>query len=319
MIPRYKISIEDLSVLKHCRISQENSVASYTELWLTPNGKSIVKLYSNDDSVRYGFAADIENDIRTILALSEEPCLFNTRFVLPEAIYQCGSKIIGYSMPYVQGIALSKSAVSMKKFKQIIQQLYADVLFINTKTRYSFADLHEDNIILDKAGQLHHIDTDGWYCGDGKGRRSRYLSYHGAKLALCAPKYQLDNMNEFIPNIDTDLFCLMQIVLNYLLQTDGGFASLLEYEQEGYFQYISDRCNCPELARMYNSFFRDEDSSFDVRVIQSLPEDIELFSYDEFVKKTAKFKTDTEAEDFLRQQNIRLNQMFFDRETNFQT
>lgn len=314
MIPIYEITNEELILYKHRRIAQDVGNPSYTELWLTVDGKRIFKLFSADEAIKYACAADIQNDISTLLALSNSRVSFDARFVLPDMIYEQQSEIIGYSMPNIRGISLSQAkSLNMSEFRGIVQQIYADVLMVNQNVGFSFADLHEDNIILGADGCVYHIDLDGWYCGDGIGRRSRYLTFQKEKLASYSSKYGIDRSGNIIPNLNTDMLCLMHMILNHLLQADFYFAEMVEDEQERYLQYITKHCDDIDVDRIYESFFSDDVISFNERTILALPNDIRSFSYNEFVKRTSKFKNNSDAEEYLRQNELRLKKLFPDR------
>ena len=314
MIPIYEITNEELSLYKFQRIAQDVGGPSYTELWLTDDGGRIIKLFSTDEAIQYACAADIRNDISTLLALSNSADFFGSRFVLPDMIYEQHSEIVGYSMPYIRGTPLSQAkSLKMSEFKRIVRQIYNDVIFVNKDVGFSFADLHEENIILGADGCVYHIDLDGWYCGDGNGRRSRYLAFQKEKLASFPSRYRIDKRGNIIPNQYTDMFCLMQIIFNYLLQAEFGFAEMLGDEQESYLQYITKCCGWTDIDRIYKSFFLNEDIRFNEQTVMALPQDIRWFSHNEFIKRTSQFRKVTDAEEYLRQNELKLKKLFPDR------
>lgn len=314
MIPIYEISDTELSALKHTRVAQDVGADSYTELWLTPDRKRITKLFLEDNAAREFFFADIENDISTLLALSNVSHCFSSRFVLPEIIYKHKSRIIGYSMPFIQGKSLNtEERLSMDEFKRVVRQVYNDIIFVNSKIGFSIADLHEDNVIIGSNGRVHHIDLDGWYCGDGKGRRSRYFVFENKRLTLCSPKYSFDKNSKIIPNVNSDLFCLVHIILNRLLQTNFCFAEMMAEDQMRYLNYITEYCNGADLAAMYNKLFSSEDNYFDIQTIYLLPDNISAFSYDAFIQRTSRFKTNDDAEAFLQKNEMRLQKLIPER------
>ena len=314
MIPLYEITDEELSSYKSIRIAQDIGRPSYSELWLTSDENKVIKLFSTDETIRGMFSDDIENDVSTLFALSKASDCFEDRFVLPDIIFEQKSEIIGYSMPYIQGVSLSQQKyLPMAQFKQLVQRVYDDILFINNKAGFSLADLHEDNLILGDDGQWYHIDLDGWYCRNGKGRRSRYITFAKEKLIRLDTKYEFDINGNVIPNLNSDLFCLVQMILNYLIQKEFCFAEMTEGDQFRYLQYISDCCDGADIACMYNHLFSCEDNTIDMKAILSFPEDISSFSYDSFIKQTSKFKSPSAAEEFLRENELKLSRLVPDR------
>lgn len=310
MIPIYEVSNAELSALRCERIAQEVGAESYTKLWLTPDGKRIVKLFSEEDTTREFFDEDIKNDTSTLIALSSVSHCFDDRFVLPKMIYQRQSRIIGYSMPFICGRTLSQAKpLSMVDFKRVVRQVYDDIIFVNNKFGFSIADLHEDNIILGNDGKIYHIDLDGWRCGDGKGRRSRYIAFESERLASCSPKYKFDGNGKIIPDVNSDLLCLVHIIFNHLLQTSFYFAEMMPEDQLRYLNYITECCNVAALAAVYKNLFSSEDNYFDIQIIQFLPDDISTFSYDTFIQRTSRFKTQDDAMAFLQLNETHLQQI----------
>lgn len=84
MVPIYEVSNAELSALRCERIAQEVGAESYTELWLTPDGKRIIKLFAEEDTTRGFFDEDIKNDTSTLIALSSVSHCFDDWFVLPK-------------------------------------------------------------------------------------------------------------------------------------------------------------------------------------------------------------------------------------------
>lgn len=284
--------------------------ASYSEIRQTLDGR-IVKLFLYDKLYGEFDIADVINDISTIRALSEADFQIADRLALPEEILFYGSEVIGYMMRYIKGTPLSKlNHVKPKQFKHIVSQLLEDVVVINNETGFSFADLHEDNVIIGDDLKIYHIDLDGWYSGGGTGRRSRYISLHEEKLKRIPGKYKVDSSGRIIPDINSDLFCLINIVFNYLIQGDIWFAQMPESEQEWYLKYMEGACNEVQLVNMYKKMLTKDKNYFDINVVNNLPDDIEKYSIHSFYGHSEKFKTAESANLFLIRNEEKLNKLF---------
>ena len=317
MIDRRELSDRELAALLHDCTLRKNEDAAYTDLWLTKDGKTLIKLF-RDDARGGENAYDVESDVMTLCSLSGSARVFGKRFVLPDTIYTQHNVVIGYSMPFIDGVSLSKAeGLSMHDFKRIMHQVYSDLLFVNNKTRYSFADLHEDNIIVGSDGDIYHIDLDGWYCGNGHGRRSRYLYLQRNLLLSCGEKYRFTERGNVLPDINSDLFCLVHVVLNHLLQSAVCFADLPGVTQAEYLNYLAGQSGAAGVVRMYENLLSNEANRFDVNAVNALPDDIGPFSLDSFKKKTARFHSAGDAEDFLLRNEARLNTIFPDRKLVF--
>lgn len=311
MVPYRSITEEDLLGLKRFPSTDSTNQETYSELWLTADGQ-IVKLFSNN-KVRDCHIQDIQNDISTILALSKTDQKLGNRFAVPQMILLSNSEVIGYSMQRINGVPLSKArSLKPEQFRSVIAQLLKDITFVNNERGFSFADLHEDNIMIGIDSNVYHVDIDGWYIGNGKSRRSRYIALHRNRLQAIS-KYKVESSGKLIPDINSDLFCLINIVLNYLLQSNMWFAQLIEEEQERYLEYLHGVCNETQFVKMYRNMLSNTENYFDLEIINKIPDDIDVYSFSSFLSYSSKFRTGEDANLFLSNNENRLNTLFPDR------
>ena len=111
------------------------------------------------------------------------------------------------------------SEPSAKELQETIEKIN------NPKLNISIGDLHEKNIIIDDKLNLHFIDIDS-YKVENIEFGSKYL-------------YKLENTNQ---SVNTDRYCLMIMILNYLMNNKNTlFTDLNEYEKDNYLKKFSKK------------------------------------------------------------------------------
>ena len=151
-------------------------------------------------------------------------------FVIPDSLLSVRDRIISFTLPYKEGINLStilknknmsvkEQLYYLKKVGEILYQLknireYSDLkkIFIN--------DLHDSNFIVNtKKKSIYVIDLDSCKIGNNICFTSRFLSpYSIASILPIKYKVNTDNNGPgyIIPDENTDTYCYMIMILNYL-------------------------------------------------------------------------------------------------------
>ena len=209
--------------------------------------------------------------------------------VFPEKIATVSGEIVGFTMPLIDSINLSTALRSNeidneRKIKYLRQigmilekmKLRRDYTSIND---FYIKDLHESNFILDKDDNVKVIDIDSCKINGNGIFNSKYLSsksfirevYKYQKNNECTNnndysyhKYSTDITGAFVPDENTDLYCYIIVILNFLYGSNiqnftlQEFYDYLEYLQKiginqellSYFEKIttcSDNVNPYEL------------------------------------------------------------------------
>lgn len=264
-----------------------NDPDSYTRLVFCK--KSIIKLYEynkDDEEV-------ISRDIETLLSISKIN-LPKGRFVFPLRIIIYNDRVIGYEMPYITGKKLSEALkyADSNMAKSWFVQIYRDIQFVEgLESPFAFSDLHEDNIIVDTAGNLIHCDLDGWKIIGGRGKSARYMNMQKDLLSNYPNKYRQETNKKFYyTDINTDILSLLVIILNYIMGDGPCFASLSQRDVVEYLKYIEKQGIPRAFLKMIKVVYSNEPNYIDEKAIMDLPDDLAQFSYASFVEKNNKFK-----------------------------
>lgn len=193
------------------------------------------------------------NKLQTIKTLIDCKEVINIKeMVLPEKIAIVDGQIVGYTMELVPSInleeALSSDEISIeRKIKYLYQigEILEKMEHVRQYTElkdFYLNDIHENNFVVDlTTDSIRVIDTDSCKI---KGNNtttigSKYLQ--GNTIIRNIPKYKQDETFvygcSFLPSRDTDLYCYIIIILNFLY---GGDIEKLEVEElYDYLEYLS--------------------------------------------------------------------------------
>lgn len=203
------------------------------------------------------------NKLYTIEMLNEYKDLLPSEFVLPDSLISVKTNINGFTMPYIRGLNLStilsnpdipnkekigylkKVGEVLEKLNHIRKKTSLDNVFVN--------DLHADNILVDENKEIKFIDLDSCRISDNKPFPSKYLSDGGLISHVSSHKYQKFNkkvkVNDgynyrrgygfYEANENTDLYCYVIMILNFLLGSNVNIMSVNEfYDYITYLNYI---------------------------------------------------------------------------------
>ena len=204
------------------------------------------------------------NKLQTINSLIDnKEELAIDEIVFPEKIATVGGEIVGFTMPLIESINLSTALKSqeisnerkinyLKQIGEILakMKLRRDYTSI---TDFYINDLHESNFIVDKNDTVKVIDIDSCKINGNGIFNSKYLSrksfineiYKYSKNNECNinpdypytyHKYSTDITGAFVPDENTDLYCYIIVILNFLYGDNIGNFTLQEFYD--YLEYL---------------------------------------------------------------------------------
>lgn len=204
------------------------------------------------------------NKLQTINSLIDnKEELAIDEIVFPEKIATVGGEIVGFTMPLIESINLSTALKSqeisnerkinyLKQIGEILakMKLRRDYTSI---TDFYINDLHESNFIVDKNDTVKVIDIDSCKINGNGIFNSKYLSrksfisevYKYGKNNECNinpdypytyHKYSTDITGAFVPDENTDLYCYIIVILNFLYGDNIGNFTLQEFYD--YLEYL---------------------------------------------------------------------------------
>lgn len=182
--------------------------------------------------------------------------------VFPEKIATVSGEIIGFIMPLIDSINLStalrsKDISNERKIKYLRQ---IGMILDKMKLRREYTsisdfyinDLHESNFIVDKDDSVKVIDIDSCKINGNNIFNSKYLSsksfikeiYKYEKNLECPNgnyeetyhKYSTDITGAFVPDENTDLYCYIIVILNFLYGDNISNFTLQEFYD--YLEYL---------------------------------------------------------------------------------
>ena len=201
-----ELSDKDIEKIFVNRIIQSENFNSYSELFIYNN--EVYKIYLKNPELS-------KQNIDTIIKLFEYKNEVSQikEIVLPRKLLVYNNQIVGYKMPLIKGKLLIDVLQYEKLDKTTIKSYFIQLLRIINQTRsfsfqFSFNDLHEKNIIIDKDGNLNIIDSDGFVINNNMYREQNTIVYG---------KYLNNSITTKEPN-SIDYICLLWMILNYLLK-----------------------------------------------------------------------------------------------------
>lgn len=207
----------------------------FKRLYITEGEVFSNKLYTINEEI----------DKKDIIELEE--------LVLPKELISVGGDIVGFSMPYVNGINLRTALSSFEfstsdkiKFLKEIGYILEKMKYIRKYNKdkglgnFYINDLHASNFILNlDTKTINVVDMDSAKIGNNLAMPSRYLNNksninHVNKYKKCP-----NNVGGlFEPSYDTELYCYIMVIFEYIF--GRGMQNLDMKEFYYYLQYLCD-------------------------------------------------------------------------------
>lgn len=308
MIPIKRISGKDLENIWKSEIFLKDSSA-YTALFKTGNGK-LTKLYRYEESNDWHA---IHEDIRTLFAVSKQSEMFGEEFILPQNILQVDSLIVGYEMPLIDGVCLSdamRSCDSRTAIRWFIQ-IAEGIQFLNSlDEKMAFGDLHEDNILINKEGELFYCDIDGFRVQNGRGKYGRYFTMMSYLCSELPEKYMVEKESgAYLTNRNSDIACLVVMIMNYIMSSRDCFVSIPVDIASEYVDFIEQQGMPDGIIEMVRMLYCKEDNFISLEALQKMPDDLAPFSFKAFKALKSKFKSEDEAISFIENGFMKFNKI----------
>lgn len=216
--------------------------------------KLLKKLYVND-----GIA--LAKKLFTIEVLNTNK--LPSYFVVPDSLVTVNNDVVGFTIPSINGITL-KSMLDNKDFPLSIKIDYLKKVGLilenmvgirnNTELRHFYLnDIHESNFMINyDTGELCAIDLDGCKVNASFSFPARYLTSNA--LLNYVNKYNIESDLRHgayvMANRDSDLYCYIIVVLNFLYGDNINNVSLTDYYD--YLNYLNDIGVNRDLLNCFN-------------------------------------------------------------------
>lgn len=241
-------------------ILPKNVTSTECELFKYPyygKEKLLKKLHRTDGII---FA----NKLYTIEALNANKDSMPSNFVLPESLVSINKKIEAFTMKYIKGINLSvilnnpdityeEKIHYLKSIGRILEQMQNIRKYTNLNNFY-LGDIHEDNFLVEREKQeIYIVDLDSCKIAGNKSFPGRYLT-NSSLIKYNNTKYQTlsqtDDLADYKIDENTDIYCYIIMILNYLY--DGRVDRLSLDKFYDFINYLEDIKVNIELIECFN-------------------------------------------------------------------
>ena len=241
-------------------ILPKNVTSTECELFKYPyygKEKLLKKLHRTDGII---FA----NKLYTIEALNANKDSMPSNFVLPESLVSIKKKIEAFTMKYIKGINLSvilnnpdityeEKIHYLKSIGRILEQMQNIRKYTDLNNFY-LGDIHEDNFLVERDKQeVYIVDLDSCKIAGNKSFPGRYLT-NSSLIKYNSTKYQTlsqtDDLADYKIDENTDIYCYIIMILNYLY--DGRVDRLSLDKFYDFINYLEDIKVNIELIECFN-------------------------------------------------------------------
>ena len=192
------------------------------------------------------------NKLYTIEALNSNKNNIPSNFIIPESLVSINKQIEAFTMKYIKGINLSvvlkEPRITYEEkinYLKIIGRILEQMKNIRKYTElndFYIGDIHEDNFLVDiEKQEIFVADLDSCKIADNKSFPGRYLTTTSI-LKYNEIKYQKldepDRVADYKITEDTDIYCYIIMILNYLY--DGRVDKLSIEEFYRFINYLDD-------------------------------------------------------------------------------
>ncbi len=247
----------------------EGTVERESIMYYSPEKeREVLKVYQNYDNKIY-IMEKLRNARNLLTYLKKEDF---PELLRPLGIVYLDDKIIGtiYSEKYAYTARtyLSLNIINIKIKVEMLRRigmLLEKIKHTNPEYNAAFADVHTDNflvddIVVDKDRNINHLsivacDTDSMKIKDSKGNPAYYL-YDGEKLSEF-DKYRLDADKIIIPDSNTDIYCYIMIILDFISKSNYTYClNVNEYNR--YLDYLDSLGVDHNLLRSFASVYDND-------------------------------------------------------------
>lgn len=255
--------------------------------------KLLKRLYLTNGAVFGNKLSTINSliDCRSLLDIDE--------IVFPEKIAVVNSEIVGFTMPLIESINLSTALKSkeisndikidyLKQIGAILEKMKIRREYTNISDFY-INDLHESNFIVTADNQVKVIDIDSCKINGNGIFSSKYLSsksfineiykyqkesgtnqqYHKyEQVRYNYPSYNGGITSAFIPDENTDLYCYIIVILNFLYEDNISNFTLQEFYD--YLEYLSTIGVDKELLTYFEKITNNSQNENPYELLDSL-------------------------------------------------
>ena len=237
--------------------------------------RKILKKFYIDNGPKF------EDKIIVINNLIKNRDKFDSRFILPQELASVDGRTVGYVMDFVESKNLETllNSNSVSNFQKILLLKEVGLLLETCKalrqkykelSQFYIGDLHEGNFIYNKkTGCLNIVDLDGCRLQSSNPCIAKYLDT-SKEIKNMERKYPRTNDSVYIPNENSDIYCYIMMILNFLYQ--GNVQELSKEEYLNYLDYINNLGIKQSLVDIFSKVYQEEDNENPCYLLETINE-----------------------------------------------
>ena len=257
------------------------------------NGKEVLKILHQQNGLY------LSNKLYTLNSLYDiEDALDNDSFVLPNRLLTVDDKVVGFTMPLINGVTLADILfnadidikIKVKYLKRIGAILDAMASFRKEypQSNWYLNDLHERNFMVDlDSDKMYAVDLDSCRIFFNHPFLSKYLSLFSPLIDF-PEKYHTDFQiscgGDFVADENADLYCYAMLVIDFLYGARINYASKEEYF--GYLEYLKSIGAPQELVDAWAKVYTNDNNVNFAPLLDSLPYFYEKTDRGLYLKRT---------------------------------
>ena len=137
--------------------------------------------------------------------------------VLPTELIEYDGHIVGYLMPYVEGVTFDEILQNQEIPRHIILNIFDQLAIVINKlpTNIYLGDLHSKNVIVTNDGKVHLIDVDGFSVSNGF-MMTCPLYYDNSKENILPRDKYFNKDGSVKIGKNTDIYLLIEMILSWI-------------------------------------------------------------------------------------------------------
>lgn len=203
------------------------------------------------------------NKLYTLEALSANREFMPNNFILPDFLVSINQVVSGFAMNYINCINLSNiledklvDIEEKKYYLKLIGKILEQMKRIRQSTilnDFYLGDLHEDNFVVDvNKKEIYVVDLDSSKILGNQSSPGRYLTSKALLNNASTIKYKRtinDRLTDYKVDENTDLYCYIIIILNYLYNGKINNVEIDEFYR--FINYLNDIGVNKELLKCF--------------------------------------------------------------------
>ena len=238
----------------------------------------VFKDYYLSDGVLFG------SKLFTVQALDNYKEYLPESFVIPDSSVTINGKVVGFTVPFVEGtnlemilkstrVSLKEQIYYLKKIGELLEQLKEIREHTPLKDIY-INDLQESNFIVNPNNRsIKTIDLDSCKIETNSPFPARYMSDKDLISRNTYEKYivnkeQKVNEGYYIANQESDMYCYIIMILNFLMGTNVSRMTVQDFYD--YLNYLESIGVSKELLNTFETILRYDSNTNPAHYLDSL-------------------------------------------------